>query len=415
MSKLVFIEANTTGTGMLALTRASAWGLEPVLYTNHPARYSGLAETGCAVHVCDTNDLEQLRRQLADTVSAGEIRGVTTTSEFYLEQVAALTAAYRLPGNSIEVIRKVRNKAETRSTLAQAGLLQPRFKVVRHESELDAAIRSVGLPCIVKPTQDSGSNGVRLCSSLEIAQEHMSSILSVKFNVRGQAAPEEVLIEEYVEAPEYSVETISWQGQTRVVGITQKSLAGFPYFIEAGHLFPAQLPPQQADAMNQTVLQALEVVGFSHGAAHTEVKWTEDGCSIIEINGRLAGGMIPELIRLTTGWDMLEQHLLCAYRGPDIRQVTYQGTAGIRFLMSKLEGQLAQVTGVEQAARMSKVKDVKVNIAPGEYVAPPQNAYQRLGYVIAHGESLEETARTLDDATELIQFITMQQDRQGIS
>ncbi|WP_270168132.1 ATP-grasp domain-containing protein [Paenibacillus sp. SYP-B4298] len=411
MSKLVFIEANTTGTGMLALTRASAWGLEPVLYTNHPARYSGLAETGCAVHVCDTNDLEQLRRQLADTVSAGEIRGVTTTSEFYLEQVASLTAAYRLPGNSIEVIRNVRNKAETRSILAQAGILQPRFKVVRHESELDAAIRSVGLPCIVKPTQDSGSNGVRLCSSLEIAQEHMSSILSVKFNVRGQAAPEEVLIEEYVEAPEYSVETISWQGQTKVVGITQKSLAGFPYFIEAGHLFPAQLPPKQADAMNQTVLRALEVVGFSHGAAHTEVKWTEDGCSIIEINGRLAGGMIPELIRLTTGWDMLEQHLLCAYRGPDIRQVTYQGTAGIRFLMSKMEGQLAQVTGVEQAARMSKVKDVNVNIVPGEYVAPPQNAYQRLGYVIAHGESLEETARTLDDATELIQFITMQQDR----
>lgn len=405
MSRLVFIEANTTGTGMLALTRAAGWGLDPVFYTNNPDRYAGLKETGCQVHVCDTNDLNQLRKHLAETIDPSGIQGITTTSEFYLEQVAALSAEYDLPGNPLEVIHRVRNKAETRRRLAQAGMLQPPFKVVRHESELATALKDIGLPCVIKPTEDSGSNAVRLCISLEVAEQHVSNILSHKFNVRGQLAPKEVLIERYIEAPEYSVETISWQGKTDIIGITQKSLAGLPFFVEAGHLFPAKLSSVQSDTIIQTVLHALEIIGFRNGVAHTEIKWTEKGCSIIEINGRLAGGMIPELIRLTTGVDMLEQQILCAFRGPTIQQVKYEGAAGIRFLMSDTEGRVEQIIGKDQAIRISHVKEVKVNVLPGERVTPPQNAYHRLGHVIAEGSTFEETVRTLDHAMKLIQII----------
>ncbi|GAC44490.1 ATP-grasp domain-containing protein [Paenibacillus popilliae] len=390
---------------MIALARAAAWGLNPIFYTNHPGRYSGLADTGCQVHVCDTNDPYHLQQHIRDTIDAQDIQGIATTSEFYLEQVAALTAQYQLPGNPIEVVRKVRNKAETRRVLAQAGILQPQFGVVRHESELDAAIRSVGLPCVVKPTDDSGSNEVRLCSSPEMAAQQMTNILRHQVNVRGQATSGAVLVEEYVQAPEFSVETISWQGKAEVIGITQKSLAGLPFFVEAGHLFPALLSKEQSHAIIQAVLHALEAVGFRNGAAHTEVKWTAQGCSIIEINGRLAGGMIPELIRLTTGVDLLEQQLLCAFRGPTVQHVTYKGTAGIRFLISDTVGQVTHITGMDQAVQMHNVKDVKVNVLPGCHVSPPQNAYQRLGYVIAHGGTCEETVQSLDHAVQQIQII----------
>lgn len=406
MSRLLFIEANTTGTGMIALARAASWGLKPLFYTNNPDRYSGLAETGCQVQVCDTNHLESLRQHIRDTIDPQDIRGITTTSEFYLEQVAALTTEYHLPGNHVEVIRKVRNKGETRRTLAQAGILQPEFAVIHDESEVEAAIRKIGLPCVIKPVDDSGSNEVRLCSNLETALQQVSQILGHKVNVRGQATVGAALVEEYVQAPEFSVETISWQGQTEVIGITQKSLAGLPYFVEAGHLFPAQLDRGQSNSMIRSVLDALQAVGFRNGAAHTEVKWTAQGCSIIEINGRLAGGMIPELIRLTTGIDLLEQQIFCSYQGPTVKGVVYQGTAGIRFLITETAGTVEQISGLDKAARMSNVKEVKVNVLPGDFVSPPQNAYQRLGYVIAHGPAAEETNRVLDQAIQNIQIMT---------
>ncbi|WP_322905177.1 ATP-grasp domain-containing protein [Paenibacillus campi] len=403
MSKLLFIEANTTGTGMMALARAAASGLEPVLYTNQPQRYRGLEDIPCEVYVCNTNDIDELQRQIATTIDVDCIRGITTTSEFYLEQVAKLTTFYGLPGNDVDTVRYVRNKAQTRRVLEQAGVLQPRFEVVHTEAELDEAIRRIGLPCVVKPTEDSGSNEVRLCTSMEVAQAQVRMILSHQVNVRGQAVPHEVLIEQYVDAPEYSVETMSWQGQTTVIGITQKSLAGLPFFVEAGHLFPAALSADQYRNMTDTVLQALNTVQFKNGAAHTEVKWTEAGCSIVEINGRLAGGMIPELIRLTTGIDLLEQQMYCAVDGPRLPPLHYTGTAGIRFVMSSVKGELEQLTGIDRVQRMNHIQASRIHIQSGEMIVPPQNAYQRLGYLIAHSPTMDETVQTLEQALELIE------------
>lgn len=405
MSKLVFVEANTSGTGMLALTRAVDWGLNPVFYTNNPDRYIDLHDIDCEIHICDTNDIARLRHHIEHTQDIEMIGGITTTSEFYLEQVASLTTAYQLPGNTLTTVRKVRNKAQTRTTLQQHGILQPQFEVVRHSLELKAAIENIGLPCIVKPTEDSGSNGVRLCFTLDTAIRHMDSIVSQKKNVRDQITPNEIIVEQYIQAPEYSVETISWQGHIQVIGITQKSLVGLPFFVESGHTFPAQVHPKQYKAIIDTVVKALQAVRFYNGAAHTEVKWTNTGCSIIEINGRLAGGMIPELIRLTTGVDMLKQHILCALGGPNLSDITYKGIAGIRFLVSDIEGQVQRIIGIDQALELSHVKNIQVNFCKGQHVSPPQNAYHRLGYVIAHGNDSNDTNRILDNATELIQII----------
>ncbi|ODP30115.1 Argininosuccinate lyase [Paenibacillus nuruki] len=404
MSKLIFIEANTTGTGMIALTRAVDWGLEPVLYTNNPDRYRGLEDIECEVYVCDTNDINELQQHISTKIGVTNICGVTTTSEFYLEQVAKLITFYQLPGNGIETIRYVRNKAQTRNVLKNAHILQPHFDVLHSEAELNEAIQRIGFPCVIKPTEDSGSNEVKLCTNIKTAQEQVRIILDHSFNKRGQAVPKEVLIEKYIEAPEYSVETISWQGRTTVIGVTQKSLEGLPFFVEAGHLFPAKLTDYQYQKITATVLHALQVVHFKNGAAHTEVKWTKEGCLIIEINGRLAGGMIPELIRLTTGIDMLEQHIYCAIDGPCLPNLHYKGTAGIRFLMSNVEGEFKELTGIDQLKYIHHIKESKVYIQLGETVVPPQNAYQRLGYIVAYSPTFDETVKALDQAIKKIEI-----------
>lgn len=404
MSKLIFIEANTTGTGMIALTRAVERGLEPVLYTNNPDRYRGLEDIECEVYICDTNNINELQQHISTNIGVTNICGVTTTSEFYLEQVAKLITYYQLPGNSIQTTHYVRNKAQTRSMLKAARILQPHFDVLHSEAELNEAIQRIGFPCVIKPTEDSGSNEVRLCTNIKTAQEQVRMILDHSVNIRGQVIPKEVLIEQYIKAPEYSVETISWQGQTTVIGITQKALEGLPFFVEAGHLFPAELTEYQYQKITETVLHALQVVDFKNGAAHTEVKWTKEGCLIIEINGRLAGGMIPALIRLTTGIDMLEQHIYCAIDGPCIPKLHYTGTAGIRFLMSNVEGELKELTGIDELKHIHHIEESQIYIQLGETIAPPQNAYQRLGYIVAYSPTLDETVKALDRAIEQIEI-----------
>ncbi|MFJ7166376.1 pyridoxal-phosphate dependent enzyme [Streptomyces globosus] len=404
---LLFVEANTSGTGVQALSTAAGLGLTAVLLTSNPDRYAGAAETGCRIVVCDTNDASALRRTIQERFRREEIAGITTTSDFYVPAVAGLAEWLGLPGNDEAAANRCRNKAELRRTLEAAGVPQPRFAVVTDAARAEEAVASVGLPCVVKPADDSGSNDVLLCSTAAEAAVHAARILAVETNVRGLPTARTVLVEEYLDAPEYSVEMFGDGGDAVCVGVTAKHLTGIPYFVESGHDFPAPLQEAERAALVDAVTRALKATGMRSGPTHTEVKLTAQGPAVIEINPRLAGGMIPELIRLATGSDLLEQQIRAAAGLPVDLAARRSGHAGIRFLLADRPGTLASVDGTGEALAAEGVERVTVTAAAGRPVRPPQNAYDRLGHVIVRGDDAAQVAAALAAAR---QHITVRLD-----
>ncbi|MFF2079259.1 pyridoxal-phosphate dependent enzyme [Kitasatospora sp. NPDC058162] len=395
---LFFVESNTTGTGMLALTTAVRLGLEPVLFVVDPARYQGLAETGARVVVCDTDDPQALRK--AAEVAAGDraVAGVTTTSEYYLVQSAALAEALGVAANPAAALAACRDKSATRRTLLEHGVRQPRFAEVRDPDGVGAAVAAVGLPCVVKPVDESGSHEVLWCADVATVTEQVRKLLAVTRNVRGQASARTVLVEEFLDGPEFSAEMFRADGRTHCVGVTQRTVSELPYFVETGHLFPAVLPEETAAAMADTARRALAAVGLERGPAHVELRLTADGPAVIEINARLAGGMIPELIRPATGIDLLDQQIRAAAGLPLNLTPERSRSAGIRFLIAAEEGRLTAVEGVERAAAVAGVERVTVTAAAGRAVRPVREAYDRLGHVIAVGDGPEQVVEALDAA-----------------
>jgi S-sulfo-L-cysteine synthase (3-phospho-L-serine-dependent) len=408
--RLIFVESNTTGSGMLALTAAHRLGLEPLLLTSNPRRYAGLAGSGAEVVDCDTNTLAALTEAVARR--RGGIAGITTTSEFYLVAAAELADRLGLPGNPPNAVRLCRDKSRTRLVLAAARLPQPRFVMVRDSRQLSLPLREVGLPCVVKPVDESGSDNVRLCRSEPQVRAHLRTVLAARVNARNQPAAGVALVEEYLDGPEYSVEMFSTAGVARCIGITAKSVRGDPYFVESGHHYPAPLDPPAAERLVGTVEAALGVVGVRTGPTHTEVKLLPDGPAIVEINVRLAGGMIPELIRLADGVDLLEQQVraaaglpvdLAARPGPD-------PCVGIRFVTARRRGTVLAVTGTDDALAQPGVRAVSVPVQPGARVVPARNAYERVGHVIAAGACPRAVESTLDRAVDLIRVAVAADD-----
>ncbi|MFD2122941.1 ATP-grasp domain-containing protein [Streptomyces cirratus] len=281
---LLFVESNTTGTGMLALDLARDLNCVPVLLTGDPDRYRGLEATGAEVVRCDTNSVPALRTAIQERFRREEIAGITTTSDFYVPAVAGLSRWLGLPGNPQEAMAVCRDKSALRGTLRAAGVRQPRYAVVRDPSQVAGAVARTGLPCVVKPADDSGSTGVLLCTDEATAAAHATRILAVTTNARGMPTARTVLVEEFLDGPEYSVEMFTWDGRTECVGITAKSVTGSPYFVEHRHLFPAPLPAGTAQRITETVAAALEAAGVRLGATHTEVKLTPEGPAVVEIN-----------------------------------------------------------------------------------------------------------------------------------
>ncbi|MFJ9607382.1 pyridoxal-phosphate dependent enzyme [Kitasatospora sp. NPDC101176] len=396
--RLLFVEANTSGTGVLALDLTRRLGLEPVLLTDTPERYAGAEESGCEIVVCDTSTERALREVIGERFARQELAGITTTSDFYVPVVARLADWLGLPGNPVQAMADTRNKARVRELLDAAGVDQPRFAAVRTVAQADAAVERIGLPCVVKPADDSGSNDVLLCHTREQVLAHVEHVLSVELNVRGLPTARTALLEEFVEGPEYSVEMFGEGGRQVCVGITAKTVSDGPYFVERRHLFPAPLADADAAALRGTVGTALTALGVELGATHTEVRLSARGPLIVEVNARLAGGMIPELIRLATGVDLLEQQLRAACGRPVELAGEREGFAGIRFLAADREGVLTGIGGVAEGERVPGVRRVVLTAAPGRAVRPPRNAYDRLGYVIAEGATPEAVVKSLDEA-----------------
>jgi threonine aldolase len=395
--QLLFVESNTTGSGMIALATARRLGYEPVFLTSAPDRYSGLAGTGATVVLCDTNSPGPLRRAV-ERLERGRIAGVTTTSEFYLPAVARLAQSLGLPGNPPQVLAVCRNKGAVRRALRDAGLPQPRFAEVTDPAQAPAAVAHTGLPCVVKPTDDSGSNNVRVCATVAEAVAQVEAVLAVRFNVRGQRMAGAALVEEYVRGEEFSVEMFSFDGHAECVGVTRKSLTDPPHCVETGHRFPSGLDPAEEAELVDVVGALLGALGVRSGPTHTEIKRGPHGPAVIELNCRLAGGMIPELVRHARGVDLIEQQLRCAAGERPDTAGDRDRWAGIRFVTADRPGVLRGVPGLEAARAVPGVVRAEVTKRPGDTVGPPRNAYDRIGYVIAAADTPHEVTAALEAA-----------------
>lgn len=411
--RLLHIESNTTGTGMRALRVADALGFEPVLLTDRPERYSGLADTGCTVVRCDTSSQRELRRAILDRFRREELSGVVTTSEFYVDSAAELAAWLGLPGCAPDAARVCRNKALLRERLAEHGIRQPRFAAVTGPDQIAAAVARVGLPCVVKPADDTGSFNVLLCRTEDEVAAQVATVLAVATNVRGLPTVGAALVEEYLAAPEYSVETLIWRGEQHFVGIVEKSVAGLPHFVEYQHVFPAPVSERVAADIEATARAAIAAVGLDHGAAHTEIRLTDDGPAVIEINPRPAGGMIPEAVRLATGTDLIEQYLRAALGRPPVIDTRPQRCAAVHFPLPTRAGTLVEVRGVAEAEAVEGVDEVRVTALPGRRVGPARSAYDRIGFVIAHGDSYEQVTKSCAEAVARLEIVVAEPDGEG--
>ncbi|MBM3779956.1 MAG: ATP-grasp domain-containing protein [Acidimicrobiia bacterium] len=327
----------------------------------------------------ETND----QSSLAASVRPLAPDAIVTFSTFYVATVAELAASLGLRFLDPRAAATCHDKIAARRALRAAGLPGPRFREVASAGEAARVAGEVAYPCVMKPPTSSGSTGVRRIEHQRDFREHYTRLTASAVNERGQAQPALVLVEELLDGPEFSVEALTFgRGDTRIVGITRKHVSAPPWFVEMGHDFPADLPDAERRAIEAHVLRALDEVGVDFGPTHTELRLTPQGPVIVEINPRLAGGMIPELVRLATGVDLIDAYLRMLV-GDDVHlDATRRRRAAIRFLTAPRPGRLASLPSCDDLHARPGVDAIEVTARVGSHVVPPRDSAHRLGYVI---------------------------------
>ena len=347
------------------------------------------------LHV-DFTDEAALRALVRETALANQVAhvlhlGQEATMLPVIEEAEALGLAV----NPAEAVRRLNDKALMRQLLAAHGLSPVRTAVAAAPDEVPALIDAFGYPAVVKPTRLAGSAAVRLVHGADDLRSWQHEIAT--FGYRGP-----VVLEEYLEGPEFSVETVSADGGHQVIGITAKQVTEGPLFVETGQLFPAPLDQDTARAMEQLVLALLEVAGHRFGPAHTEIILTAEGPRVVESQARLGGDRIPQLIRIATGFD-IEAAIFEALAGRGSTPGPALRSAAISFFQLD-PGPITGIAGLDAIGELGHVHDVSFPYAPGDELPVTVHSGSRHGFVVVEGDDAQQVQQRAREAKALLRL-----------
>ncbi|MEU4986773.1 ATP-grasp domain-containing protein [Streptomyces anthocyanicus] len=324
-----------------------------------------------------------------------DLAGVVTWSEWHLVQVARLARQLHLPTSAPEVMRACRNKAAARTLFARHGVPSAASVSVRSRQEAEAAAERVGYPVVLKPAAHAGAIGVLRADD----RDQLTAAYQAAERTAGQDAENtSVLVEEYLDGPEISVECVTHRGNTTVVAVNRKTLSPPPHFEQLAHRVDATDPLLEAVA--PAARAALTALGITDGVSHVEMRMVDGRPRLIEVNARLAGDMIGHLVRLATGIDLARAAAdIACDRIPDLTP-TRSSAAAIRLLYPITSGTLTHLS--YDGARPTWLERLHFQCSPGDQLLLPAdggNLYTgRIGYLITTGSTGVQARARADQA-----------------
>lgn len=392
---VVFVESNLTGYNALAVELAKARGLPTALAARNPDEYLGMKPDLLSlvdrVDLVDTYDVGKLTHYAASV----EARALVAVDDYRLVPTAAAASALGLPHADVQGLVNTHFKDRARALCAGIGRAVE-FTVIERETNLRSS--PLGYPCVVKPLDDSGSTGVSVCQNDSDFAEALARVRQVRRNLRDYECTEGLLVEEYVPGTEYTAECMwdSVRGRWQLLGYTRKLLAPPPAPVETGAVYPYFFDETLDKAIESTVYAWLAAVGHRHGSAHVEFKVDGKNIALIEINPRLGGDQIRDLIRLAGNADPIEMYLDLAL-GKDVRVERTAPRQIFATSLYKLPPKPGKIMAVRAPERIDKnVIRHSLMSSPAEFDGIRDND-DRLGYVITRGASAEEAVCTAEE------------------
>ncbi|MBD0707069.1 MULTISPECIES: ATP-grasp domain-containing protein [unclassified Streptomyces] len=329
---------------------------------------------------------------------------VAAFNEHTYPAVQAVSERLGIPTTvDVDLFHRVVDKARMREILDDHAIPSCRYAFAQGRRAVLDAIAEVGLPCVVKPVDTEASLGVSRVDAEEDIEAALRRIGPYHVD-RG------VVVEEFLDGEEFSVEALSVGKQHRVVAVTRK-FTDPVNFVSRGHVVPAPLTSEEYAEVSAYVVRVLDAFGFHDCPSHTEVMLTGRGPRIIEMHNRIGGDAIMDLVRLSTGVDMYE---LIARQsiGEDVGallpdKILHERSAAAWYAAPSgpPTHTLLEVRGVERVRELPDVRTVTLLREPGSPQPTVRSNFDRSGRVLAVGDSPEQALAHAREAVGMLRFV----------
>lgn len=324
------------------------------------------------------------------------IDGVMTAATDY----GVLSAAYiaqqmNLPGLKYEIAKVIKNKYMVRRTLFENGIDDiSQYFEISNINDVEEFGNKIHFPVMVKPCDGSGSKAAKRVDSIcELKSACKEAIDASLIN--------RALIEDFIEAKEYGVESFVYDGQVHVLGVMGKYMTNPPDYAELGHCIPSQLAIEEK--VKEIAQNAINALGINFGAVNMDVLVTKDNrICIVDIGARMGGNLIgSHIIPLGTGIDYMG-NLIRASVGDfvDIKSQN-SGVNVVTRLLALEPGKVEKLPDFKEISIKYQV-DIYHHLQEGSIIREYHNNLDGCGYVVAISNAIEDAERRAEESKNLV-------------
>ena len=355
-----------------------------------------LADKAIVVNITSEEDMLRVARE-------EQVDGVIhPCSEVSMNVMGRINDELGLSGISRETAIRATNKHLMREAFEKYGAPSPKSMCFTDvEVAWGAFCTDFTGACILKPSRNSGSRGIAKISA-DIKMDEFARLFEISKN---ESRDKSVMLEQFVEGPEFSIEIIVWNGEVNVLTVTDKKTTEAPHFVELGHNQPSCRTAEEVETLKAAAVAGVKALGVNNCACHAEAKLMDGKAYLMEIGARLGGDFIStELTHLSTGIDMVAAAVDVALGiEPDLSVKEEPKGACIRYFCPK-PGKLVSISNLE-ALDEPRVYEKKIYVQVGDMIPEVTSSLCRSGHVIVTEETPQKAIAL---AEKLITDVTME-------
>jgi biotin carboxylase len=401
MRTIIFIGLNKSGSSREAVKAANELGYYTVVFTNQEKQIQQRSEYR-DVHqltLVELSNMEEIKQQIYLLQQRGnEVVVITSFVDKYVQTASLLADEFCENYVSTEAIAIMENKEKTRNFFADQSFT-PRFKVITKDDHLPFVFtyKKFKFPVVVKCASSTGSKDVLFATNNKEIKKNVSRLRAKNVN-------ETIIIEEYVDGDQYLVEVLVTNGNVQIGAIIKQEITKGKRFIVTGYGVLAEVPTDLEESLMTVIETIVSTLALENGAFHLELRLTEDGWKLIEINPRISGGAMNKMIQAAFGYSLVEETLKMLIGETPSLEKTTNHYVFTQYVILEHKGILEKVTGKGRAMATPGVVEVYVKPKSGTYVTPPLSMGHRYAYVIAKGDTFEEAQSIAKQAANELTF-----------
>lgn len=284
------------------------------------------------------------------------------------------------------------NAPSPKSILAQDA--EDAWSRLQNEFDTDA---------ILKPSRNSGSRGIAKVSR----NMDKGDFIRAYDEALNESRDHSVLIEQFIEGPEFSIEMIVWQGEIHVLTVTDKKTTGAPHFVELGHNQPSCFSATDVETLKAAAVAGVRALGVNNCACHAEAKLMNGKAYLMEVGARLGGDFIStELTHLSTGIDMVAAAIDVALGvEPDLSAKEDPKGVCVRYFCPK-PGKLVSISNTE-VLNNPHVYLWEIYPKEGDVIPAVTSSLCRSGHVIVTEKTPQKAIELAERLIESVKFETV--------